>query len=297
MTEKPTLVVLAAGMASRYGSPKQLDPIGPHGEGIIDYSVFDAARAGFGKVIFVIKEQSAESFDAAFMRLKQNVRVEYAFQDRLPPPREKPWGTGHALLSAAGQVAAPFAMINADDYYGQSAYQTAASFLQATDPGSMSFGMLGYALNDTLSPHGSVSRGLCNVGENGDLVSIVEHTKIISNRGTIKSLGEEGDETELSGNEPTSMNFWLLTPAIFPYLRRGLEEFLLLHGGSASEELALPNFIGSLIDRGDATVKVLNHSDTWIGLTYQEDKARAQETVAALHRQGIYPTPLWSEVD
>ncbi|MBT8077754.1 MAG: NTP transferase domain-containing protein, partial [Gammaproteobacteria bacterium] len=262
MSKKPALVVLAAGMASRYGSPKQLDAVGPHGEGIIDYSVFDAARAGFGKVVFVIKEQSADSFDAAFMQLRQNIDVEYAFQDRLPPPRQKPWGTGHALLSAADKVSEPFAMINADDYYGQSAFVSAAKFLADRKSNSLEFGMLGYALRDTLSPHGSVSRGLCNADEQGKLVSIVEHTKIVSEKGDIVSLHDDGSSIQLTGSEPTSMNFWLLTPAIFSHLRGGLERFLESFGDSEKEEFVLPNFIGELIDQQIASVAVLGHSDT-----------------------------------
>ena len=295
MTSKPALVVLAAGMASRYGSPKQLDGVGPNGEVIIDYSVFDAVRAGFGKVVFVIKEQSAESFDAAFQRLRQNIEVEYAFQDRLPPPRDKPWGTGHALLSVAGKVTEPFAMINADDYYGRSAFVSAAAFLRDTDAASYDYGMLGYALRDTLSPHGSVSRGLCNVGGNNELVSIVEHTKVVVDDGDIASIGDDGSSVTLTGNEPVSMNFWLLTPSIFDHLKGGLQDFLAENGDSPSAEFVLPNFIGEMIDEGIATVSVLNHSDTWIGLTYQEDKERAASTIAALHENNVYPRPLWPE--
>mgnify|MGYP001817318413 CR=1 FL=1 len=295
MSTKPALVVLAAGMASRYGSPKQLDAVGPHGEGIIDYSVFDAIRAGFGKVIFVIKEQSADSFDAAVMQLRQHIEVEYAFQDRLPPPRQKPWGTGHALLSAADKVNEPFAMINADDYYGQSAFVSAVEFLARTRANSLEFGMFGYALRDTTSPHGSVSRGLCNVDGAGNLVTVEEHTKIVSDADGIVSIDEEGAATRLTGSEPTSMNFWLLTPAIFSHLRKGLQRFLEQHGDSEKAEFVLPNFIGELIEAQLATVAVLEHSDTWIGLTYAEDKKRAMQTLASLHDQGVYPSPLWAE--
>jgi len=294
MADKPALVVLAAGMASRYGSQKQLDAVGPNGEGIIDYSVFDAARAGFGKIVFVIREESADSFDAAFDSLKQNIDVEYAFQDKLPPPRKKPWGTGHALLSAARNVQEPFAMINADDYYGQSAFKSAVEFLNARESDSVEYGMLGYALSDTLSPHGSVSRGLCNVGDKGKLVSIEEHTKVVTDDGNIKSIGDSEEPISLTGSEPTSMNFWLLTPTIFHYLDAGLLKFLDHFADSETEEFVLPNFIGELIDRGIATVEVLEHSDTWIGLTYQDDKERAARTIGALHDSNVYPTPLWS---
>ena len=295
MASGPALVVLAAGMASRYGSPKQLDSIGPHGEGIIDYSVFDAARAGFGKVVFVINEQSADSFDAAFMRLRQQVEIEYAFQDRLPPPREKPWGTGHALLSAADHVKEPFAMINADDYYGVSAFASAVKFLQERNAASFEYGMLGYDLRDTLSPHGSVSRGLCNVGHNSELRSITEHSKIVFEKGRPRSLGGEDDGRALTGDEPTSMNFWMLTPTIFRHLRDGLRTFLASNRDSATAEFVLPEFIGELIKRQIVTISVLPHSDMWIGLTYQEDKARASQAIEHLHADGTYPSPLWPQ--
>ena len=295
MASAPSLVVLAAGLGSRYGGMKQLDSIGPDGAGIIDYSVYDAVKAGFGKIVFVINQQSVEDFDRVFEPLKKRVQVEYAFQDKLPPIRKRPWGTGHALVAASPILAEPFAVINADDYYGQSAYAAAAKFLTESSSDSNHYGLLGYALGVTLSEYGSVSRGVCDVGKSNELISIVEHRKINVRDGVVTSDLGGGETVCLTGSEPTSMNFWLLTPSIFPSLKSGLDEFVDKNSEVPTAEFLLPEFISGLVRDGSATVSVLNHSDTWFGLTYADDKPTAANLISELHAAGAYPTPLWAK--
>ena len=294
MAARPALVVMAAGLGSRYGGLKQLDSVGPDGAAIIDYSVYDALRAGFGKLVFVINQHSVDEFDTVFAPLKKQVAVEYAFQDKLPPFRNKPWGTGHALLAASDLLSEPFAAINADDFYGQSSYSAAADFLRETAPNSNRYGMLGYALKDTLSEHGSVSRGICSVSEQGELTSVVEHLTINVDDGMVSSRLGDGQTMPLTGLEPTSMNFWLLTPTIFPLLRSGLDAFVEQNSDAPSAEFLIPEFIGELVERQSASVAVLDHSDSWFGLTYPDDKMRAMKLIAEMHAAGAYPTPLWA---
>ncbi len=288
MTLAPALVVLAAGMGSRYGGLKQLDPVGPHGEIILDYSVRDAIAAGFGKVVFVIRREMADLFrETVGVRYEGTVEVAYAFQelDSLPDARvspsgrTKPWGTGQAVLSAASVVREPFAVINADDYYGPSGFQALSGFLSGKTSGH--YAMVGYRLDRTLSENGSVSRGICAVDGEGRLLEITERTAIV--RGADGVIVAEGKPpVELTGAEPVSMNFWGFTPDLFESLLVLFEEFLEERGTDLKAEFYLPAAVSSVIGRGDATVSVLTSRDSWLGLTYPEDKAAVVAALAAL---------------
>jgi UTP-glucose-1-phosphate uridylyltransferase len=279
-----TLVVLAAGMGSRYGGLKQLDPVGPSGEIILDYSVTDAIKAGFNKVVFVIRREMLEQFrESVGSRYEERLAVEYAFQELEPLPggrvspmgRTKPWGTGHAVLAAASVVRGPFSVINADDYYGPSGFVELARFLSAASTGE--YAMVGYRLEKTLSEHGTVSRGICRADEKGFLIDITERTAIAK---TDEGIVAQGNPPVcLTGEEPTSMNFWGFTSGLFPHLERLFEEFLDERGEDAKGEFYLPAAVSSLIASGEATVRLLRSEDPWFGLTYPEDKAAV---VAAL---------------
>jgi len=282
-----TLVVLAAGMGSRYGGLKQIDPVGPSGEIILDYSVSDALKAGFVKVVFVIRRETLELFrDAVGVRYEGKIAVEYAFQEMEPLPggrvspagRTKPWGTGHALLAAAPVVRGPFAVINADDYYGPSGFARLASFLRMAQEGH--YAMVGYLLEKTLSEHGSVSRGICRQDERGYLVEITERTAIARKAAGI--IAEGNPPVVLTGAEPTSMNFWGFTPDLFSRLERLFEEFLEEKGEDLNAEFYLPAAISSLITSGEVTVKLLTSEDPWYGLTYPEDRPMVVSALAAL---------------
>lgn len=296
-----TLVVLAAGMGSRFGGLKQLEPLSKDGNILIEYSVYDAIRAGFDKVVFIVRRSFIEDFEKLVANLAKHVTVEYAFQDEfeLPgldlPEREKPWGTGHALLAAEHLISGPMAVINADDYYGQSAYATAAAFLEEQANESMNFAMLGYVLKSVLSPHGTVSRGICRLDDKGKLSGIVEHTKVAANGDTISALDGAGKPTTLTEAELASMNFWLFTPAFFPLLRREMHAFAEQHRDDAKAEFLLPDIVGRLLERGEASCDCLAHDDTWFGMTHREDRESAVETISRLHADGSYPSPLWAE--
>ncbi len=297
----PTLLVLAAGLGSRYGGLKQLDPVGPAGETILDYAVFDAVRAGFGRVVFVIRRD----FEAAFRtqvaaKYAGRVAVDFVFQelDALPAGfapsagREKPWGTGHAVWCARDDLREPFAVIGADDFFGRDAFQKLAEFLKdakrqlpnakPTEPAP--FCMVGYRLDRTLSEHGTVSRGVCEVGADGLLRGIVERTAIDP-----AQLGR-GD---LRGDATVSMNCFGFTPALFPALDAQLGEFLRSAGGNAKRELYLPVVVSAMIARGEATVRVLPTSGEWFGVTHRDDRPRVVAALAALVQRGDYPPKLF----
>lgn len=284
----PTLVVLAAGMGSRYGGLKQLDPVGPRGEIILDYSVRDALAAGFGKVVFVIRREMAELFrETVGARYEGTVEVAYAFQEleplpgaRVSPPgRTKPWGTGQAVLSAASVVREAFAVINADDYYGPSGFRELSGFLSGTTEGH--YAMIGYRLDRTLSENGSVSRGICSVDGEGRLLEITERTSIA--RRADRVIEAEGNPPlALTGKEPVSMNFWGFTPDLFAQLERLFEEFLEERGEDPKAEFYLPAAVSSLIAAGEAIVTLLDTPDAWYGLTYPEDKPAVVEALASL---------------
>lgn len=282
-----TLVVLAAGMGSRYGGLKQLDPVGPSGEIILDYSVSDAISAGFNKVVFVIRRGMLELFrDTVGSRYEGLMAVEYAFQEleplpggRVSPPgREKPWGTGHAVLSARSVVRGAFGVINADDYYGPSAFGDLAAFLQTATSGQ--YAMVGYRLDQTLSDNGSVSRGICRADNHGYLIDITERTAI--SRTPVGIIAEGNPPLRLEGSEPTSMNFWGFTPDLFDHLERLFDEFLEERGNDSKAEFYLPAAVSSLIGTGDAKVRLLSSSDPWFGLTYPEDRRMVGEALAAI---------------
>ncbi len=299
---KPTLVILAAGMGSRYGGLKQIDGVGPSEEGIIEYSIYDAIRAGFGKVVFVIRKDIEapfrEKFDGKF---GDQIEVTYAFQGMDsyvpegidPEKREKPWGTSHAMLVAKDVTHEPFAVINADDYYGVEAFQKMASFLVAeADPET--FAMVGYVLHRTLSDHGTVNRGVTVVAEDYLLRDVNERLKI--QRGTdnnVTYLGEDGHRYELADDAVVSMNFWGFHPSIFDRLEKGFHEFAQDNKDNPRAEYLIPELVDGMIKDGTATVKVLVSEDKWYGVTYQEDKPKVQEAFAMLVAENTYPSPLF----
>ncbi|WP_016778024.1 nucleotidyltransferase family protein [Anaerophaga thermohalophila] len=297
---KPTLLILAAGMGSRYGGLKQMDELGPNGESIIDYSVFDAIRAGFGKVVFVIRPSFADAFKERFeSRLKGKIDTEYVFQElenipegfKVPEGREKPWGTGHAMLMAKGVIKEPFAIINADDFYGKEAYQSAVDFIR-NHPADNEYAMIGYALKNTLSEHGTVSRGVCETDSNGYLEEVTERTKIGWENGKIYFY--EGDQkTELTGNEPVSMNFWIFKPSFFDELEKGFINFLKEKGGEKKSEYYFNVRADELIKSGKATTLVIDTNAKWFGVTYKEDKPVVRESLNKLIEKGDYPGKLW----
>ena len=297
---KPTLVILAAGMGSRYGGLKQLDEVGPNGEAIIDYSLYDAIRAGFGKVIFVIRTDFAEAFKDRFEpELSGRIDVGYVYQslDKIPegaiihPEREKPWGTSHATLMAETAVNEPMAVINADDFYGNKAYHVMADFLKSsTDENEYS--MVGYNVANTLSEFGSVSRGVCNMNKNGNLTTVVERTKIKRDDDGIFYY-ENDERFKLEENTPVSMNFWGLKPNVFKYLNEGLKEFLEQHGNELKSEYYIPFMINDNIVKGKITTKVLQCDSPWFGVTYREDKPIVQNRIKELIESGDYTNDLW----
>jgi UTP-glucose-1-phosphate uridylyltransferase len=297
---KPTLLVLAAGMGSRYGGLKQIDPVGPSGETIIDYSIFDALRAGFGKLVFVIRKDIEQQFrEIVGARFEQRIAVEYVFQelDKLPAPytlpagRTKPWGTTHAILMAENIVKENFAAINADDFYGQQAYQVLAHHLTSGTP---DYAMVGFILKNTLSDHGTVARGVSRVDANNYLTHIVEMMKIERDGSGAKDTGSDGNITKLSGDEAVSMNFWGFTPALFPQLKVEFEKFFKKSGGEQKSECYIPATVGELVTSGRAKCKVLRSADSWFGVTYREDRPTVVESIRKLIAKGEYPEKLWS---
>lgn len=295
---KPTLLVLAAGMGSRYGGLKQIDAVGPGGETIIDYSIYDAIRAGFGKLIFVIRRDIERQFkEVVGARFEKRIEVEYVFQelDKLPPGftvpsgRAKPWGTTHAILMAADAIRERFAVINADDFYGAQSYQLLAQHLTS---GSPDFTMVGFILRNTLSDFGSVARGVCRVDGDGFLQTVEELTKIERDGSGAKNH-EGGKITRLIGEEAVSMNMWGFTPAVFPQLEAHFQGFLQKNGGELKSESFIPSTINDLVIAGLARVKVLRTNDSWFGVTYREDRPRVVESICQLINRGDYPERLW----
>jgi len=297
---QPTLIILAAGMGSRYGGLKQLDEIGPGGEAIIDYSLYDAIRAGFGKVVFIIRTDFAGQFKAQFEpKLKGRIDVAYAYQslDKIPagipvnPDREKPWGTAHAVMMAAGLVHEPMAVINADDFYGREAYRVMADFLRTSTDDS-EYAMIGYHVASTLSEHGSVSRGVCMTDHNGYLTSVVERTKIQRDADGIFYYEPEG-RFPLEENTPVSMNFWGMKPNVFQYLDEGLSQFLREKGNELKSEYFIPLLINDNIQKNRISTRVLSCNSPWFGVTYREDKPMALKNIQELIARGEYPERLW----
>ncbi|HVC48472.1 MAG TPA: sugar phosphate nucleotidyltransferase [Terracidiphilus sp.] len=298
---KPTLMVLAAGMGSRYGGMKQIDPVGPGGETIMDYSIFDALRAGFGKVVFVIRKDMETAFrETMGDKFARHVEVECVFQemDKMlgghtqPPERTKPWGTTHAVLMSSETIREPFAVINADDYYGPEGFRMLAEHLNA---GTGDYAMVGYVLRKTLSEFGTVARGVCEVSAEGYLKRIVERKKIAPDGNGAKDTEADGKVVALTGDEPVSMNFWGFTTGIFPQLKEYFAKFLEEHDADLKAECYLPEAVSVLVGRGDAHVKVLRSTDAWFGVTYREDRPRVVESIGKLVEAGLYPRRLWGE--
>lgn len=283
------LVILAAGMGSRFGGLKQVQPVGPAGELIIEYSAYDALRAGFGRLVLVIRKDIEADFrDAIGKRLESRMDVSYAFQET-GAGRTKPWGTGHAVLAAKEQVSRPFAVINADDFYGAAAYRTLAAHFAA----SADYAMVGYPLKQTLSEFGTVSRGLCATDAAGRLKSITELTKIEKTTGGARYTDSAGVAQALTGDEIVSLNFWGFTPGIFPQLEKLFADFKAKHAGDPKAEFYLPTALSTLNERGEARVALLQSSDDWFGITYREDLPATQAAIGALIKAGKYPSPLW----
>ena len=297
---KPTLLVLAAGMGSRYGGLKQIDPVGPAGETIIDYSVFDAMRGGFGKLVFVIRHDIERQFrEVIGTRFEKRIAVDYVFQElnklpagfSVPTGRTKPWGTTQAILMAEHAVKEPFAAINADDFYGRHAYKVLAQHLTS---GTKDYAMVGFTLKNTLSDHGSVARGVSRTDAHNYLTSIVEMTKIERDGTGAKNVEADGNVTKLNGDEAVSMNFWGFTPALFPQIKVEFEKFLRKAGGEQKSECYIPATVGELVTSGVAKVKVLRSPDSWFGVTYREDRPVVVESIRRLIARGDYPAKLWT---
>jgi dTDP-glucose pyrophosphorylase len=297
--KKLTLLVLAAGIGSRYGGIKQIDGFGPNGETIMDYSLFDAVRAGFTKIVFIVREEIQETVKEMFLpKLKGKVEVEFVIQslDKLVPEeylsgeRKKPWGTGHAMLCAKDVIKEPFAVFNADDFYGHQAFKATADFFKNEKEGAHA--LVGYTLKYVLSKHGSVSRGCGERDENGYLKSVVERTTIVIEDGKIISKEKDGD-LELSPETPTSMNFWGFHPNIFSYAEDKFLQFLKENHNAPKAEFFIPLFVNQLINEGKGKVKIISGGDIWFGVTYQEDKEAVSNQIKNLIDKGEYPTKLW----
>jgi len=303
---KPTLLVLAAGMGSRYGSLKQMDGLGPCGEAIIDYSIYDAIRAGFGKVVFVIRHSFAEEFKKMYSPAKfgGKVEVEYVFQElenlpkgfSVPEGREKPWGTNHAVLMAADVIKEPFAVINGDDYYGPESFKTMADFLNSVADKKNQYSMVGYRLENTLSDFGGVSRGVCDTDDKGYLKTITERFKIQRKGDKVIHVVDD-KELELPAHCSVSMNFWGFTPDYFDHSKKMFTEFLEKPENIANlkSEFFIPIVVDSLIKSGTSTFKVLDCDAKWFGVTYKEDRPFVVEKFANLTKQGVYPNNIWNK--
>jgi len=296
-----SLLILAAGMGSRFGGLKQIEAVGQHGEIIIDYSIYDARRAGFSQVVLVIRREHEKAFREIFDHRYPGLEVEYAFQDlgdlpegfAPPPGREKPWGTGQAVYAARHLIKQPFAMINADDFYGADGYRILAKFLNE-NPGGSDFCLAGYELARTLSEFGTVSRGVCETDAAGNFVRTRELTKIARGvDGVIRNANADGTTTELTGRETVSMNLFGFTPALFAHLPRLFAGFLRENGASLKSEFYIPYAVNSLIDEGNARMRILPTSARWLGMTYREDKDAIVSGIAALVAAGEYPEKLF----
>ena len=297
---KPTLLILAAGMGSRYGGLKQLDHLGTSGETIMDYSVFDALRAGFGKVVFIIRKSFEKEFREMFVsKLEGKIDVELAFQEidkipaefTVPADRVKPWGTGHAILMAKDLINEPFAVINADDFYGAGAFEVMAKFL-TNGISETEYAMCGYQLNKTLSDFGTVARGICSVDADGFLTDIKERTSIERKNGKI-IFTENDKEVELDENVPVSMNFWGFAPNLFKHLEEKFTEFLKTGTANPKSEFYIPFVVDDLMKEGKVKTKVLPANATWFGVTYKEDRPATVAKIAELVEKGQYPKKLW----
>jgi dTDP-glucose pyrophosphorylase len=294
-----TLLILAAGMGSRYGGLKQIDPVGPGGETLMDYSVYDALRAGFDKLVFVIRRDIEQSFKEKIgRRYEQRVHVEYVYQElnslpagfTVPPNRKKPWGTAHAVLVTAPAIQEPFAAINADDFYGAESIRLLGQHLQEKNS---DYAMVGFVLRNTLSEFGSVARGVCRLGPNGFLQNVVELTRIERDGTKAKYTDGSGTVHPLTGDEVVSLNLWGFQPQIFSQLEREFIHFLKARQDDEKAEFFISTEIDKLVARGQAKVKVLRTPDSWFGITYREDRAMVVSGIERLVQSGVYPQRLW----
>jgi dTDP-glucose pyrophosphorylase len=301
---KPTLLILAAGMGNRYGGLKQIDPVGPNGEIIIDYSIYDAIRAGFGKLVFVIRRYFEDAFKEKIGRKFDGVvKTDYAYQEldaaldgfALPAEREKPLGTGHATLLGRDFIDEPFAVINADDYYGIDSFKIMAEFLCGPEVSPTSYAMVGYRLRNTLSEYGSVARGVCYCDDKQCLSDIFERLGVEKCGNGARYFGEDGTEHLLTGDEVVSMNLWGFHQSVFGHIAAKFKDFLKEHGNDPEAELYIPVVIDDLIKSGKVKVKVLPTHDTWFGITYRQDREIAERCIRKLIDNGLYPEKLWDK--
>lgn len=301
---KPTLVVLAAGMGSRYGSLKQMDGLGPNNEAIIDYSIYDAIRAGFGKVVFVIRHTFEKEFREIFTpeRFGGQIEVDFVFQEldklpagfTVPAGREKPWGTNHAVMMAADVIKTePFAVINADDFYGADAYRTIGDYLRSVATMKNHYCMVGYEVKNTLSEHGAVSRAVCGVDANGNLTSMVERTHIERVNGKIMYKDDNGKMVPLDEETPVSMNMFGFTPDYFDHSEKYFSTYLKGNIDNPKSEFYIPTMVNELVSKSVAQMRVLGTSAQWFGVTYQEDRPATVERIRKLIDAGVYPEKLW----
>ncbi len=299
---KPTLLILAAGLGSRYGGVKQMDKVGPSGESIIDYSIYDAIRAGFGKVVFIINKKIEKDFKEVFEpKLNGRIKTEYVLQElddlpigfKYPKDRVKPWGTAHAILAAKDVVQEPFAVINADDFYGRNSYKKLAAFFADENRTENEFCMVGFRLENTITESGTVSRGVCSLDENTFLTQVVEHTKIQKADDKIVFINEAEETKEISGNSIVSMNFWGFSPLLFKHLYEGFKSFLKSNVKDIKSEYYIPTVVTEMIESEVAKIKVLESTDQWFGVTYQEDRPKVVESIKHLVASGVYPENLW----
>ncbi len=298
---KPTLVILAAGIGSRYGGLKQLDTFSPEGDTIMDFSIYDAIEAGFGKIVFIIRKNIEQEFKEVFTKkLAGKITVDYAFQEIEYVPkkyqntlRKKPWGTGHALLMVKDIVKENFAIINADDFYGKEAFKIMAKTLLETDQESYDFNMMAYLLKNTISEYGFVSRGECTINNEGYLTNIIERTHIEKINGQLMRKDTSGEFIPIDENTVVSMNFWGFTPKCFEFIDTLFEEFLEKNSANLKAEFFIPLVVSNILKSSKASVKVLQSNAKWFGVTYKEDKEIVQQEITQLKNQKKYPTKLW----
>ena len=297
---KPTLLVLAAGIGSRYGGLKQIDAVGPSGETIMDYAIYDALRAGFGKLVFVVRQDIERQFRKAVgARFEKRMPVQYVFQelDKLPPGfsvpnnRKKPWGTGHAILMGAGAIREPFGVANADDFYGATSFRLLAEHLRSD---SRDYAMAGFVLRNTLSEFGSVARGVCRIAAGGYLESVTETTGIETAGADAQYTDGQGRTHHLDGDAIVSMNLWGFGPSLFEHLRRQFGEFLKARAGEEKAEFYIPTVVNALVDAGRERCRMLPTPDAWFGVTHREDRPRVVQGIRALVTRGDYPERLWT---
>lgn len=299
---KPSLLILAAGMGSRYGGVKQIEPVGAAGEIILEYSIHDAIKAGFGRVIFVIRPDIRQDFDEYVLpRFSDHIPCEYVFQDMedipgefsVPSGRRKPWGTAHAVLAARKVISEPFAVINADDFYGQDAFRVMGQYLATLENDRHDYAMVGYQLMKTVSENGTVSRGICEVDSDGLLRGMVEHTKLEKAGDRVISHLSDGSSVQFNGDEPVSMNLFGFTPAILPEMEAMFADFLKSSGPDETSEFYIPTVANRVVDDGVSSMRVLRSSAEWFGITYKEDRPAVVSSIAGLIEQGVYPAKLW----